>query len=854
MEFLKSPLEIFLQGMNSGFCNERLKITQSFNFRNIFVFDLRLDSRGDKEDKSYMKSPAIRVNVRRGSSIMCIMKIFEGNLIETTQKKDLLAGAKFMQENIQSALWVRRGLIKFFDVRVESINEALGYTDKSHSKSKKDTKQRKYHEITFNEVENYISRGFCVDIYQTEKANGENVQVSYIKLLKKWIISSKNCSMIVSDSSEIENYSDDRYKFTKLIASNFLSPINQIVKLDELQEYLSDKTLIGEYIGNPNFKHIVTYQNEEIKFFAIVNNDSPYSCVPVLESFYIFKRFSIPRVKINKIGTFSNKVEMYKRLKLLIKEISNQSLESCGEGSVLYIVANKTEKSEIIEQLEFEVFSESSDLTDLNISLIVSEQITISLAKIKTIEYRIYRKIRETVKLLKNESEICEKRLDEFKNYVKSIMNSEEKDVEFYVNEFFKAAEKVIDLRKLEKINEKNLNESGKLKSSKNSTSELIVFVETLSELDLDFSFVAEKLNLNYNSSKNLLRFKEGCLYHNCLSKGNIPEINKAFYIFINQAMKNIKSDEGRNQKKSSKNQKKNKRNSCEDERRQIYNKIKKNHSNQNTHLIELHPDIDEDIILEKIQKILGSVKSDNKKKYSKTIFFPVILPYFEDSSLFSTLLSILESKQENYIENIKLNRIKSLTPGSIQEENFGLILNRLASDEENKSDQDNRFYFVSHNLMPNEISELLKLLKRNHPTVRLIGIIPATKKYKLTKKENYELSENFLIRCLKNLANENKDIFMENIYLLIRAFKEFNSCFIEEMKTNLACFINISCSDEDFEIDDSISTSLRYLIQDKKIAEPKFEELFEYLQRFEMIEPDYLTNLKESISRYIKN
>ena len=855
MELLKSPLEILLSGMNSSFCNERLKLTQSFNFRNILVFDLRLDSRGDKEDKAYMKSPAIRVNVRRGSSIMCVMTVDEGKSSETIQKKDALIERKLTEENIQNSFWVRRGLTKFFDVRVESINEALGYTDKSHSKSKKDAKLRKYHEITFNDVENYISRGFCVDIYQTEKANGENVQVSYIKLLKKWIISSKNCSMIVSNTSEIENYPDDRYQFTKLIALYFISSINQILHLDELQEYLSGKTLIGEYIGNPNFKHIVKYQKEEIKFFAIVNNDSPFSCLPVVESFYIFKKFNIQSVKVNKIGTFSNKVEMYQRLKLLIKEISDQSLESNGEGSVLYLVANKIERSEIIEQVEFEVFSESSSLTNLNISLLVSEQITLSLAKIKTIEYRIYRKIRETVKLLKAESGICEKRLEEFKNYVGSMLNNEQRDVEFYVNEFFKAAEKVINSKKFEKMYDKNLNEAdNKARSLKNNTHDQIIFVETLSQLNLNFSSVAEKLNLNYNNSKNLSRFREGCLYHNCLSKGNIPEMNTAFYIFVNQSMKNTKIDGDRTQKNSSKNKKKNKNNSNDEERKQIYNKLKKDHNNYNTHLIELNIEIDEDIILEKIDKILSSVKSQNSKQYSKTIFIPIILPYFQDSHLFSTLLSALESKQELSIENITLNRSIELNQKSILETSCELIMNRLTSNEENKSNQDSRFYFLSHNLMPNEINQLLKLLKTNHQTARLIGIIPNTKKYKLTKKENYELSENFVIRCLKHISNENRESFMENTYLLIKAFKEFDSCLIEKIKTNLANFINLTFSDEEFDIDENISTLLRYLIQGKKITDLKFEELFEYLQRFEIIEPDYLASLNETITRFIKN
>lgn len=45
-----------------------------------------------------------------------------------------------------------------------------------------------------------------VKIFTTEKANGENFQVSYCKDAKSWVISSKNVSILARKLADIELY------------------------------------------------------------------------------------------------------------------------------------------------------------------------------------------------------------------------------------------------------------------------------------------------------------------------------------------------------------------------------------------------------------------------------------------------------------------------------------------------------------------------------------------------------------------------------------------------------------------------------------------------------------------------
>ena len=47
---------------------------------------------------------------------------------------------------------------------------------------------------------------------------------------------------------------------------------------ESLKNELTNRTIIGEYVGNPDNQHVVKYNRETIVFYALVNNYSNKIC------------------------------------------------------------------------------------------------------------------------------------------------------------------------------------------------------------------------------------------------------------------------------------------------------------------------------------------------------------------------------------------------------------------------------------------------------------------------------------------------------------------------------------------------------------------------------------------------
>jgi len=91
-----------------------------------------------------------------------------------------------------------------------------------------------------------------VVVFKTSKENGTNVQISFIKSMRAWLVASKNTSILIRD----EKYDS----LAKDLASNWLKTL---VTLD-LQK-------------RENLK----YENAEFRFFALVELESNDTCVPI---------------------------------------------------------------------------------------------------------------------------------------------------------------------------------------------------------------------------------------------------------------------------------------------------------------------------------------------------------------------------------------------------------------------------------------------------------------------------------------------------------------------------------------------------------------------------------------------
>ena len=116
-----------------------------------------------------------------------------------------------------------------------------------------------------------------------------------------------------------------------------------------------------------------------ILFFGIVINDSCDSSIPILEAFEKFKEFKLDVVPYEYIGIADSFDELCVKLKKLYVKIAESSIIDEEEGSVVYL--SRTYASTFNSDKEYR-----------------KDDKILSLFKLKTWEYRVYRKLREKIK------------------------------------------------------------------------------------------------------------------------------------------------------------------------------------------------------------------------------------------------------------------------------------------------------------------------------------------------------------------------------------------------------------------------------------------------------------------------
>ena len=328
-------------------------ITSTIPFqREVHLLDFSISRSGQDEDKIYSTSKWYRSNVRRGNTII-----------------------KHQITNKEPKIYFgRKGFEKFFDLMHEYIQFNLKeIPDLSSLGLVNADMHSELYSVIFEKVQKTFQKGQKIRIHKLVKANGENAQVSWVKDLNAWLIASKNVSMVIKDENDIKSYLGDRYHFAKLISQQWMKIVERLQKnglLNEFQEYLSNKTLIGEYCGNQKYQHLVKYTEIEIYFVAIVDNYSQDTCISPTEAFKVFDKFKLSCVKDMDLGIFDDWISLNKSLKQIYIDVAQSSIDSEEEGSVLYMIKVDDDNKEE----------------------------TLSLCKLKTLEYRIYRKLREKLR------------------------------------------------------------------------------------------------------------------------------------------------------------------------------------------------------------------------------------------------------------------------------------------------------------------------------------------------------------------------------------------------------------------------------------------------------------------------
>ena len=227
-------------------------------------------------------------------------------------------------------------------------------------------------------VKDAISGGSFVELSRLDKANGENAQVSFFTGTGQWVLCSKNVSMLAANAAEIElpQWSDRRYRFARHVAELWFAQLMALpdTSRKNLEETLSSRTLVGEMIGGSG-AHLVDYGSlRRLQWFAVVPNQGDELCWPPASSLAFFHQMGLPAVRLKLLGpdACTSLEDAVRALQENCLATEKATLQDVGEGFVTYVTAR----------------SNDDDTGRV-----------IHLSKMKSMDYRLLRRMRERAKV-----------------------------------------------------------------------------------------------------------------------------------------------------------------------------------------------------------------------------------------------------------------------------------------------------------------------------------------------------------------------------------------------------------------------------------------------------------------------
>lgn len=148
----------------------------------VLVKDLSLIVKGPQEDEVFARDPYLWTNFRRGNT-----------LLEHYDPHDF---SKLLKVTIG-----RKGLSKFFDIKLDYVSKEKRYREDTLSKFESDIKN-----LILAEAKITLLEGSKVEVIKTLKANGENCQISWSPDLNAFVIASKNVSLVASSIEDVDLY------------------------------------------------------------------------------------------------------------------------------------------------------------------------------------------------------------------------------------------------------------------------------------------------------------------------------------------------------------------------------------------------------------------------------------------------------------------------------------------------------------------------------------------------------------------------------------------------------------------------------------------------------------------------
>lgn len=363
----------------------------------------------NREDEAFLRNQELQERLRRGNTMIRVLDS-KGNI-----KKHVIG---------------RRGLPKFYDLRAAHIEILNGKgTFKKYINSK--TKLL-YHEwrTIIPRAEKALKEEKELTVYLSEKANGENAQVSYVsakqigdKEIEEgfFVVCSKNVGITFRNVDDIDWYRGQRFSYAQQISRTWLKQFYELDEetQDEVKEFLSNHTFIGEYCGNKKLQHLVHYDKEQIIFYAVVKKLSSLPCLPYHKGSSIIEGFGLPCVSLDPYPEISTYEELGQVIEKLSKKVAKAPVEEMGEGSVLYI-ESRDEKS--------------------------GEREVLGICKLKTLDYRFWRKLREKLKNYLNDRYDKKNLLKKFKSECLDLAGQGNYETCYEIDFYLGIAAKAVDI------------------------------------------------------------------------------------------------------------------------------------------------------------------------------------------------------------------------------------------------------------------------------------------------------------------------------------------------------------------------------------------------------------------------
>ena len=174
-----------------------------------------------------------------------------------------------------------------------------------------------------------------------------------------------------------KNLEMGRYEYVLDFAKTWFVLLKKLFKtkedLEEFKKVIANHSFIGESVGDKTHQHIKIYEERDIIFYGIVNNQKLLSenCLSLSKSFELFKKFNLSYTEISPSPKFNTLEELFAYMNEQYDVVFDKSLQESGEGNVVYFSCDKNGDESIK-----------------------------GLAKLKTFDYRYLRKVREKLKTI----------------------------------------------------------------------------------------------------------------------------------------------------------------------------------------------------------------------------------------------------------------------------------------------------------------------------------------------------------------------------------------------------------------------------------------------------------------------